>query len=147
MENLVVGTAGSVLGALIISIWHFSVAPRIRSSRYRVPNIDGTVWDGYDSEDSIQPNSSLRISQRGDRIDAVVERRTTSRTRTFKYHGFLRGGQLVMTWEEPEGEGLICGAIVLKISGSLNTLIGKSVFEKLDCASVETENRFYRRVS
>ena len=152
MSQLVYDVSLALFGAAVSPIvfvgWTRYLAPIWRSRRFRVPKLDGTTWDGFSQKPmpELAADSRLELRQRGDLVTATIERRTSHGQRTFVYNGFIRGGQFVFTWEEPAGEGLVCGALVLKISGNLLELSGLSVYEDLDKAQVISEPRYYRRV-
>lgn len=121
--------------------------PRIRGWRRSVPNLHGSTWEGFDPEDLKfeHPISKLEIKQTGDQLRAIIERHSIDPKRYFRYVGHVSSGQLILTWEEPEGAGYIVGAMVLKLSGNLNELHGKTVYLYQDSGKVICTNKIYRR--
>ena len=140
-----------VIAAAIYAVLRFTlvehVAPRFRGWRRSVPNLNGTKWLGF-SPESIQPdepNSRLILEQVGDRVKASVERDVLTGKRNFRYAGAIASGQIVLSWEEPEGAGYIVGAMVLKLSGNLRELRGRTTFYHHDKGKVISEEKLYRR--
>lgn len=140
MQNFLSDVAAGV--ALAVGSWFLFrvLAPYYLAWRYRAPKLDGQ-WRFFDLTDSaatLAGNASIR--QMGERITADVNR-TTSRqgnpvSRSFKYKGKVRDGQMLLSFEEPVSNGFIAGNLVLKVSGDLKRLTGYTVYLDRDRGAV-----------
>ena len=120
--NVAAGVALSAAGWLLVRV----AAPLYLAWRYQAPRLQGN-WNMYDSDAAeASARGTALIQQNGERLLATVVR-TTSRSgkplsRTFRYRGKVREGQLLLSFEEPVSGGFIAGNLVLKVSGDLKTL-------------------------
>lgn len=115
---------------------------------YHAPKLSGQ-WSFFDSEDKVVAVGAAILRQRGNRIVADVTR-TTSRSgktlsRTFKYVGRVRDGQLLLSFEEPVSNGFVAGNLVLKLSGDLKVLSGYTVYLDRDAGVVVAHPIWFRK--
>ena len=143
----------SSLGAtflVIVGQWLLRdrLIPLWRARVLKAPNIDQTRWHGFspDGPEPEKPNSVLSIKQTGTRIRATADRTVKEGKRTFSYEGWMYSGQLVLTWEEPEGAGFIVGSMVLVLSSDLQELEGNSTYYHHRRKKVVSSRRLYRRL-
>lgn len=125
------------VGIGVNEAWRHVLWPLFRALttiRGPAPRIGGT-WR-YDA-------GIMKIRQLGTRIRAKATRHGS--LRKFRYNGELRGGQLVLTWEEQEGQGYNMGAMVLRLEGNRKKLSGVTTFLRHDSAEVVSEPREYTR--
>lgn len=149
--DIIKSLAMSVLGGLIllaiIEVFSKWLLPTIRGRIQKVPKLDKTTWEGYSPKHKDKgPDRRLEIYQTGTKIKAKAIRRTRNGERIFEYFGKISGGQIVLTWEEPEGAGFIIGAMVLHLSQDLKTLEGSSTYFSHKYGKVISTERVYNRL-
>ena len=116
LESLALSVLGGLVLLLITEAFSKWFLPTIRGQIQKVPKLNKTAWEGYSTRHKDKGiNSRLEIRQTGTNIKAKIIRKVKNGERIFEYVGKISGGQLVLTWEEPEGAGYIIGAMVLHL--------------------------------
>ena len=150
MRDFVINIAAAVFLSAVSWLLFRSIAPFYLAWRYKAPKLEGQ-WNFFDSDDlKATPVGSASIRQSGERISARVTR-TISRkgkplSRSFKYSGKVRDGQMLLSFEEPISNGFIAGHIVLKVSGDLKMMSGYTVYLDRDAGLVVAHPILFRRV-
>jgi hypothetical protein len=145
LVNIGAGVALSAASWLLFQV----LAPLYRAWRYKAPAIAGN-WSYYDSEDNgASAVGAAVVKQRGEHLRADVTR-TRSRSgkalsRTFRYMGRIRDGQVLLSFEEPVSNGFVSGNLVLKLSGDLKVLSGFTVYLDRDSGRVVAHPILFRR--
>lgn len=144
--NLALNVAASAVYALLVFLAVTFLTPLARGHLQRAPKLHGTRWvrraeDG--GVDKIQ--TVLRVKQWGSRILAVAERSEPTGERRYRYVGDVRGGTLVLSWEDDNAPEFMRGAMVLHLSRNLQQLAGASVYYSEKRAKVVTTYRVYDR--
>lgn len=146
--NIAFGAAGSIVGAIILSILGLLCTkvfiPSIRGMLIRTPDISGEWKYTEKGSDGREIRGRMKVRQLGTRIKATVEREHNNK-RVFNYNGTFEAGQLVLNFEEPGNEGFIIGAMVLKLSSSTKVLEGKTVYFHHKTNRVIANDKYFRR--
>lgn len=148
MDFIVNVGAGVFLSVTAWFIFKF-LQPRYLAWRYKAPNLEGT-WSFHDSEtEGAVTVGTATLSQSGELLSATVTR-TKSRkgkvvSRTFRYKGSIRDGQLLLAFEEPISGGFIRGNLTLKLSSNLKMLSGITAHLDRDVGHVVCHPIFFRR--
>ena len=146
-EQLGIGVLGGLILLLITSSFANWIIPTVKGRIQKVPKLNNSNWEGYYPKiDKNNPSSRLEIRQAGTNIKATITRKVKNGERKFKYAGKISGGQLVLTWEEPDGAGYIIGAMVLNLSQYLRALQGKSTYFSHKYGKVVSTDRIYKRI-
>ena len=128
----------AIVGGIIIEIFRIYVLPLFPPYQ-KVPRLNGTEWK-YE-------HGTLKISQHGYGTKIKAEARRKNGNRLFKYKGNIISGQLVLTWEEPEGMGYIMGAMVLRLTPDRQRLEGMTTYFDHDEGKVVSVEREYKRIN
>jgi hypothetical protein len=148
--DLAIGVLAGVVTAFLLWVSNEFLYPYVAGMLADTPDLNKTKWGGRDKYDdpSNPATSTMEINQLGTRISAVIRRKTKEgKERVFNYRGKIRSGQIVLTWEELEGEGYNVGAMILHLSGKLNKLEGVSTYLKHDTSELVADFRTYERIS
>ena len=143
--NIAIYPAGAALLALI-GRWLIleSLIPTVRAQINRVPNLNDTVWENR-REEGQGARAKLSFKQRGDTIRCEATY-YSSPERLFSYKGFVRGDQLVMTWEEKGLSAVNVGSMVVRLSGDGRRLIGYTTYLHRERGEVLSDQRIFYRV-
>ena len=133
MCSLLIGIVSSIIGGGVLKAYQLWFLPKITQCLHSVPRLNGTRWKYC--------GGLLEIYQWGNRISAKATRPNSARI--FQYQGKITSGQLILTWEEPDGAGYIVGAMVLKLSQDQKTLKGKTVYLNQNKGAVVSHDRLY----
>lgn len=147
-RDLAIGVLGGLIVLALERFFVLVVLPIYRGRTQRLPNFDGTIWNGFSDDEahSGEAHSSLKIKQTGNKIFAEVTRTVKNGQRKFKYTGTMYGSQIVLEFFDEQGPGLIVGTMVLHIGSDLRTLRGASTYFHHDKGKVVSSFRTYRRV-
>ena len=100
-------------------------------------------------EDSKSIVGTAEFSQFGENIRAKVTRNISRAgkpiKRVFNYEGKIRGGQILLTFNEPKGGHFITGNIVLKLSGNMEKLSGYTVYLQHDTNEIVARKIWFTR--
>jgi hypothetical protein len=149
LREISIGVIASIVFLALERLVRGWLWPTLRARFAHVPNLDKSKWRGWPDEKvrGKEPESTMEMSQIGDRIRAVVRRRVREGERVFSYEGRFQSGQIVLTWEELGGEGYITGAMVLHLSADRKKLDGLSVYYRHSEGKVVASYRLYERIS
>ena len=138
-----------IIASIFFELLRVFGLPIFQGRRYNVPDIAGN-WRGYDiKQDGTKTESMLlEIKQLGTKIKAIIRRKapTDSETRVFKYEGTFISGQVLLKWKEIKGEGYNMGALVLKLSGNLKELKGKTTYFHHDKGEIVSSDRVFEKI-
>jgi len=138
MNELFYGIISGLIVLILVELFRSFVLPFLKGKQNHVPDIAGS-WIGFDinGDGKEIECSSLHINQIGTKITAKAVRND----RTFFYKGYLSSGQIILNFEQIEGNGYIIGTMVLHLAGNLNSLTGKSTFFNHDEGRVITVDK------
>lgn len=147
-RDLSIGVIGGLIVLALERFFVLVVLPIYRGRTQRLPNFDGTTWEGFSDDEphSEKAHSTLKIKQTGNKISAEVARIVRNGERKFRYTGTMYGSQIVLEFFDEQGPGLIVGTMVLHIGSDLRTLRGASTYFHHDKGKVVSTFRTYRRV-
>lgn len=119
--------------------WTGAIQPRLRAQANRTPNLNNTEWK------IDEPPVRFQIAQNGDKL-ACTASYGPHGERGFRYKGFMRGDQLVLTWEEVKLDGLNIGGMVLKLSANAKQLKGFTTYLHRDKGVVISDERTFDKI-
>ena len=147
VDSLTLSVVGGLILLFITESFSKWLLPTIQGRIQKVPKLNKTTWEGYSPKFKEKgPDRRLEIYQTGTKVKANIIRRTKNGERKFEYSGRISGGQIVLTWEEPEGAGFIIGAMVLHLSHDMNTLAGTSTYFSHKYGKVISTDRVFNRL-
>lgn len=152
-SDLLIGIASGVVASVLVwlSVWtgRRYLAPGARRALYNGPDISGD-WFTYHSHDPFAaPVGKATLRQRGDsiqgKVTAVQNRERRESNKVFEVSGFLRSGQLALTYEEEQLKGYVLGAGVFKLAADGKSMVGRIDYAHHDRGDITSYEFAFRR--
>lgn len=122
---------GLIVFCLSLLIEHY-LLPALKGLRERVSDVSGHWRIYFPGIADMTPGGTMNIKQWGVKIKAtctlITNEKGVSTHRFFHYKGFIHSGQIVLSFKEEKREDFIVGAMVLKLTGDVNAMKGKTLF-------------------
>ena len=145
--DIAVGVVSAAASAAVYHVvWVWGI-PMVQGYLRRVPKLDGTKWRKQKTSPDDQFITVLKVSQRGSRIVALGERTELNHSRIYRYRGEIRGGDIVLTWEDEDAPDYMFGAMVLHLSTDRQRLSGSSTYYNDRKGKVVSTDRTYELIS
>ncbi len=148
MDTFLIGVASSIVAGFIIYMLRNWIVPLFNNKLRIADDISGD-WVGYilneDGSKEEKPRLRFHINQFGTKVSAKGEMEAKIGVRTFKYHGKFISGQVLFDWDEKKAQNSNIGSLVLRVSGDMHQLKGKSTYFHKDKNEVISEDVIFEK--
>lgn len=149
MDTFLIGVASSIVAGFIIYMLSNWIIPILGNKLRKADDISGD-WIGYifkeDGTKEEKPRLRFHISQFGTKVYAKGEIESKIGVRAFKYIGKFISGQVLFEWNENEAKNNNIGALILRVSGDMHKLTGKSTYFHKDKNDVISEDVIFEKI-
>jgi|TARA_Y100001937_G_scaffold125804_1_gene193427 hypothetical protein len=120
----------ALVGAIVVWVTRDFIIPKTAGIFLKSAKITKN-WQFKDKFDGGVVGQAT-ITQLGNTIKVAairtVSRKGEQTNRKFTYKGTIRERNIVMTFEQDDSGGSVCGAIVLRVNSSLNEMKGNTLY-------------------